>query len=382
MEHYYQDEAGFLDYIRDKRIFLWGTGKAAPDVIKWFLSRGITQFSFINSNPEYWGQKFNGQLIYSPDELFTYENTAFVVISSSYFQEISEILSIQGWQRYRDYIDGLNLENEFCMIKYDGIPSAPPLTLAEMSAIEAELMRQRVHVHPIAYHDKELETLERAMDFEAFYNKAENPFYKRKMCEYLLNYRLLGIDRYSKDDVYIDVGSSTTPFVMTLRERYGINAYGVDLCKSPYCKDYYLQENAVETSFSDHSVTGISLQSAYCLFAGAADMEFIQECGRILKPGGKVCISPLYLYKEYISLASPQYYHRGHCDEDAKEYLRRDWPSIPMSRYYDVEHLRKRVLDIAAGAGLKATVFVLDNSQVPAYEFAYLKFVLMLEKIG
>ena len=52
-----------------------------------------------------------------------------------------------------------------------------------------------------------------------------------------------------------------------------------------------------------------------------------------------------------------------------------------MSRYYDVEHLKKRVIDLAESVGLKSTIFVLDNTQVPEYEFAYLKFILMLEKI-
>jgi len=122
------------------------------------------------------------------------------------------------------------------------------------------------------------------------------------MCEYLLNYKLIGLDKFSEDDIYVDVGSSTTPAVMTLREKYGFKAYGVDLCKSPYGKEYYLQENAASTSFADHSVSGITVQASYGLFINDTDMKFLHECSRILKPGGKVCISPMSLYKEYISL--------------------------------------------------------------------------------
>jgi len=51
-----------------------------------------------------------------------------------------------------------------------------------------------------------------------------------------------------------------------------------------------------------------------------------------------------------------------------------------MSRYYDIENLKKRVLDVANACGLKTTIFVLDNAQVSDYEFEYLKFLLVLEK--
>lgn len=378
----YEDEASFLKYLQGKKLFLWGTGELSSGVIEWLLSKGVTSFSFVNSNPERWGQTYYGRLIYSPEELFEYGCAAFVIISCSYLGEIYETLSVNGWQWHRDYIDGLNLENEFCMIKYHDIPPAAPLTLEEMSEIEEKLRKENIPLQLITYRERDIEALEHAMDFGTFYNKDGNPLYKRKVCEYLLNYRLLELKRFSKDDIYVDVGSSTTPFVMILRERYGIQAYGVDLCESPYGKNYYLQENAVKTSFAENTVSGISLQSSYCLFIGTADMDFIRECSRILKPGGRVCISPLYLYKEFVSLVSPQYYHKGYSDHDAKEYLRRDWPSIQMSRYYDVDHLKKRVLDIAESLNMKATVFVLDNAQVPEYEFAYLKFVLMLEKMG
>lgn len=377
VKHCYEDAAGFLRYLRNRELFLWGTGKMAPAVIEWLSSNGITEFSFVNSNPNQWGQTYHGRPICSPDELFNHLGTAFVMISCGYLKEISDSLSEHGFQWHRDFIDGLNLENEFCSVKYDNVPSAPPLTLEEMSAIEEELREEGIPLQPIAYRERDIETLERSMDFEAFYNKGGNPLYKRKICEYLLNYRLLGLDRFSKDDVYVDVGSSSTPFVMTLRERYGIQAYGVDLCESPYGKSFYLQEDATKMSFADNSVSGIS----YCLFGGTADMDFIRECGRILKPGGRVCFSPLELYKEYISLVSPQYYQKGYNDAGSKEYIRRDWPEIRMTRNYDVKHLKKRVLDVAESAGLKPTVFVLDNAQVPYYEFAYLKFTLMLEKI-
>ncbi|MEY8387673.1 methyltransferase domain-containing protein [Oscillospiraceae bacterium 38-13] len=381
MKHYYEDEAGFIDYLQGKKLFLWGTGKMAPVVTEWLLSRGIVSFSFVNSNPEQWGKTYDGRLIYSPEELFAWDRDAFLIISCSHLKELSGILSAHGWQWHRDYIDGLNLENELCLIKYDHIPPAPRLTLKEMSAIEAELREENLQLQSIAYRDEDIETLEHSMDFEAFYSKGKNLTYKRKMCEYLLNYKLLGLAQYSKDDIYVDVGSSTTPAVLTLRERYGLRAYGVDLCERPYPKSYYLQENAARTSFADNTISGISLQSSYCLFMGMEDMDFIRECSRILKRKGRVCISPLYLYKEYISLVSPQHYHKGYNDDGAKEYLRRDWPDIKMSRYYDVEHLKKRVIDLAESVGLKSTIFVLDNTQVPEYEFAYLKFILMLEKI-
>jgi ubiquinone/menaquinone biosynthesis C-methylase UbiE len=111
-------------------------------------------------------------------------------------------------------------------------------------------------------------------------------------------------------------------------------------------------ENATSTTFADASVRGASLQCAYEMFAGDDDKRFLSEVARILKPGGRVVILPLYTHTHYCAYASPEYYGKGRSDPDAKEYVRLDVVGIPSSRKYDPTQLKHWVLDRIVSLGM------------------------------
>jgi SAM-dependent methyltransferase len=360
---------------------LWGTGLLSKQVILTLSRLNIYEYSFIDKDKNKQSDILGGKKIYSPQHLLEIDKSKlFVIIACGAEKEIKTQLREYGFEDYVHFIDGVNLENEFCTIKYCNIPSAKPVTNDDLNLIISEMKTAKLNMLPIKYTQDELNNFEANFCFPDFYKKTTNPFYFRKLCEYWFASQILKLPDYKKEDIYIDVGSSSTPWVMELREKFNINAFGVDLEKNPLNKEYYLVEDATSTSFENNSVSGISLQSTFCLFAGHADIRFIHECARILKPGGKVVILPLYMYPEYISLVSPQFYNKGYNDNEQKEYLRRDWPNIRMSRYYDVKHLKSRIINEAEALGLKHSIFILPDEQIPPYEFAYLKFILMLEK--
>ena len=125
--------------------------------------------------------------------------------------------------------------------------------------------------------------------------------------------------------------------VDSVRERLGD---GVEL----------LECNAGAMPLAPGSVDRISVHHSFEHFCGSADTDFITEVQRILAPGGRCCIVPLFLadiYAEITDDDSP----RWHCDPSAR-YIVDPTAAIPggehcghFARVYDIEAFRGRVLD-------------------------------------
>jgi hypothetical protein len=82
---------------------------------------------------------------------------------------------------------------------------------------------------------------------------------------------------------------------------------------------------------------------------------------RILKPGGKVIIVPLYMHTHYCAYSTPEYYGKGYSDSAAKEYVRLDCFGVPSSRKYDGRMLQARVLDPIERLGMHYQLLALCN---------------------
>lgn len=275
-------------------------------------------------------------------------------------------------------------------ILMENIKIMPTPTLTEFTTIEQKIVHAGLNYKRIRLDKGEFQKYKKNIDvfFRIFYNEVQNERYDRKIMEYYFCEKFLGLNEYRADDIYIDAACSTSPWVFYLREKRDINAFGLDLyvtgIPDTYRKWYYLSENVTRTTFPDGSVKGISMQSAFECLLKNGDMEFIKECGRILQPGGKVVISPLYMTEKYISAVSIDKYHQHNKDEDQEEYVRFDCMGMRRANHYDVDHLRSRVLDVAEASGLKYEIYILDNEDIPKYDFkncfSYMKFILVLTK--
>ena len=68
---------------------------------------------------------------------------------------------------------------------------------------------------------------------------------------------------------------------------------------------FYRADNATRTSFPSASITGASLQCAYEMFMRNDDTLLVEEVARMLKPGGKVAILPLYMPRITVRMRRP-----------------------------------------------------------------------------
>lgn len=372
------------EFLNNKNVFFWGMGSLAEAVVKKFLEMDVRNYKFIDSDISKRGSIYLNGEVYTPDYVENYNKENFIIISCRYYSEIEPKLQKIGYKKYINYIDGINLENTLLELYYrdKGILFASPLTIEQLDTIRNQMVADGLNILDAHISGDEFDKFEQELDFGKFYKKKVNKTYERKIREYWFASNLLDLNHYGEDDIYLDVGASTSPWVLYLRERKGIKAFGIDMMEYPNNnKEYYLVQNATQMDFESGTISGISLQSAFCLFEENGDVKFLKECSRILKTGGKLVVSPLYMYSEYISAASAINYGKGFADAEQTEMIRTDSPYIRMSRYYDVKTLNSRILKYCEELGMKYTIHILPNDEVLEFEFAYLKFVLEIEKL-
>jgi SAM-dependent methyltransferase len=197
-----------------------------------------------------------------------------------------------------------------------------------------------------------------------YHGGRDGSVWDEKLLEHWIAAERLSLAQYGAQDIYIDIAAGGSPWAKALRSAYAGQAFAIDLSLdgSDYeGLDYYRVENGTRTSFEDASVSGASLQCAFEMFMRDDDVGLIREFARILKPGGKAVILPLYLHTHYCAYASPRYFGKGYCDAHAKEYVCRDWDTIPSARYYDTSVFKRRILDTIEGLGMHYRILVLRN---------------------
>lgn len=383
---YYGSE-NIWKYVMQKQVFIFGTGKSAQTVVKILLENEITEWSYLdNNNTKFDDGNCNGVKVYNPDYLKENYTNCFVFIASYDYLNIANQLSSLGLKKGYDYIDGKKLEHEILLYHYRK-NLIKDISFLEIDNIYNELVDMqkllpgKLIIEDFIIEEKEMIRFLDNYSIEYFYNNS-GIRKRRKLNEYFITFKILELDGYcNKEKKYLDVGSCTSPWVKELRSKHNIKGYALDYQIKPFEEVYYLIEDATCTHFKNDSIDGISMHSAFETFIGDADIRFVIEAARILKSGGKVVISPLYMNTFFMSGVSPKYYGKGFSDSGAIECVREDCTDLQMSRFYDVKNLKIRVLDIAIKLGFRCKIYVLNSKQVEKDGFVYLKFVLVLEKL-
>lgn len=250
-------------------------------------------------------------------------------------------------------------------------------TPEENYQIEKSFSDNGFAVSNIFIKQKEFEEFTNMFDFgNDFYDGHGNLVWTEKVLEHFLAWEMV-IKNLRKDEKYIDIAASNSPWVKLLNEK-AIKAVGIDLNESYKFKENpnYLVMDATKTDFEDGSVAGASLQCAFEMFTGEDDINLIKELGRILKVGGKVLVVPLYMHTHHCGYTTKDFrFSRKYHDIGAELYIRNDCTGIPFSRKYDVETLKKRVLETADMHGLDYKIYVLRNGK-KIHEGVYCHFVL------
>jgi SAM-dependent methyltransferase len=195
--------------------------------------------------------------------------------------------------------------------------------------------------------------------FDWYYDGGSRAGFVEKALEHFLAAQFL---RLGSGDVYVDVASYTSPVPDIYEELHGVTAYRQDLQYKPGMHDRRIGGNAAEMPVADGFATKMALHCSFEHFEGNSDSDFIEEAARVLAPGGRLCIVPLYLAERYSIQLDPISIPRQgiEFESDALLCCARGWRNRH-GRFYDVPHFVERVAEHLNG--LRCTVFRIENAR-------------------
>jgi len=149
--------------------------------------------------------------------------------------------------------------------------------------------------------------------------------------------------RLQTGDVLVDVAAAGSPYAQALNNR-GITAYSLDLSYPPGMHGSRIGADATQSGLPNAFADALTLHCAYECFMGDADTLLLSEAARILKPGGRLFITPLYIDDSFYNITSP------FCDQvnvkidpGAERVWRDDQWKEPFSRHYSATAFVERV---------------------------------------
>jgi hypothetical protein len=171
-------------------------------------------------------------------------------------------------------------------------------------------------------------------------------------------------------EVLIDIASCHSPFPEILREHYGLETYRQDLIYPDGIEGDRIGGDATAMPLADGFADYLTLHCSFEHFEGDADSRLLREAERVLKPGGRLLILPLYTSSTYSIQSDPATWKERtvRFEDDALVCLARGW-SETHGRLYDLEHFRDRVL--AHLGDLELVVFTVTNLEAVGHN-AYL----------
>ncbi len=211
--------------------------------------------------------------------------------------------------------------------------------------------------------------------FRFYYAGGRDTGIHEKAREHFLAADLMGL---RADDVYLDVASYHSPASQIYRELYGCTTYVQDLQYRQGLHGDRIGGSAAAMSVEDGFASAMALHNAFEHFEGEHDSGFIREAARVLRPGGRVCIVPLFMFSRYAIQTDPVELPREGIsfDEGAILYAARGWRNRH-GRWYDAAHLVSRLL--VHVSPLRARVLNLENAR-DVHPECYAQFALLLEK--
>ncbi|MEK7401488.1 MAG: methyltransferase domain-containing protein [Gemmatimonadota bacterium] len=233
-------------------------------------------------------------------------------------------------------------------------------------------------VVPLRVNQREYRDFVARADYARFgsYYAWNRPSFAEKSLEHYLAAKLLELREGS---VHVDVASDTSPAREIYADVYGVTAYRQDLSFPAGVVGNRIGGDAAAMPVRDGFADTMSLHCSFEHFEGDSDMRFIAECARVLRPGGRVCILPLYMSPRYsvmTDLGVVGWRSQPAFEEDATVYSAIGYGQRH-GRFYDAAHLQSRVLG-RLGA-LRATIHRVTNLEEigPA---CYVHFALTLER--
>ncbi|BAU12754.1 hypothetical protein LEP3755_32850 [Leptolyngbya sp. NIES-3755] len=132
---------------------------------------------------------------------------------------------------------------------------------------------------------------------QAEYAKRYAEYYRgnqpEKTLEHFICYSLLGLN---SDDVFVDLASEHSPVPEIFGRLSGATTYSQDIMYPAGIEGNRIGGDACAMPVSDGFMSKAALTCSLEHFELDADTRLFQELARVLKPGGKICVVPFYVF--------------------------------------------------------------------------------------
>lgn len=252
---------------------------------------------------------------------------------------------------------------------YQGYPPSDPSIVRTRLLEVPDLEVRPYHVHRGAFQTY----LEKA-PYPESYKANFGDFFLEKALEHFISIDLSPLRR---SDVFIDIASSSSPFSEIVEDLWGIPNYRQDLAFEDGVYGRTVGGSSESLPFPNATFTRMTLHCSLEHFERDADSNFISEAERVLKPGGTLCVVPLYLSEIYHNLTDPGTDRNGLLFDDGAAVAEVPGWNNRFGRNYDVGAFATRVLGRAQN--FRKMVYFVENEKEIAPN-CYVKFALLLRK--
>jgi SAM-dependent methyltransferase len=196
-----------------------------------------------------------------------------------------------------------------------------------------------------------------------------------KSLEHFIAAKLLDL---SVDDVYIDIASEGSPVPEIYSKLFGTKTFRQDLSYAPGINGNLIGGDAANMPVPDGFASKMALHCSLEHFEGTSDIGFIKEIARVLRPGGAVCVVPLYLTEKYSIQTDPVISVPSNVtfEEDAIIHCASGWNNRH-GRFYDPEHFVNRIYKNLNGLSVKL-YRIINAKQIDSS--CYVQFAAIIKK--
>lgn len=174
---------------------------------------------------------------------------------------------------------------------------------------------------------------------------------RKKALEHFIS---IDLDDFRPGDVVLDAGGATSPFCSICQDRLGASqVYHLDLPREdlkiePGVHGRYIGASAAEIPLQPDSVDHVVSHNAIEHFEQGAYRGFLNEALRILRPGGLLCVLPLFVANRtcvYSSLNAWYLGKRKPVFEKGTTIVMREEIQQPYARFISAADLRMEFID-------------------------------------
>lgn len=190
--------------------------------------------------------------------------------------------------------------------------------------------------------------------YRAFVEKARYPegeygdYFAEKSLEHFVSFQFSSLTGQS---LVVDVANAGSAFPQIIHDLFGCRVVSNDLTFPPgevALENWHTRIgcNACHLPLADASVDLITLHCALEMFEGDDDKNMAKEASRLLKPGGKMVIIPLYMNEIHHVFRDPASSRRmlPQIDEGSVLIYRKNFWGVSFARFYSVDAFCDRFL--------------------------------------